>query len=278
MTTISVWNGHLEQWKAGAVRPPFVPTAEDLSLLRQACPDALFEADMARVLILGVTPALVMAPWPQGFEIFAVDFDRAMIEALWSEAAAARAQVICANWADMPFPDDYFDLVVGDGSFCALPSLDAYPDVLAEIVRVKRNAAPIIARFFAQSDQPFSLLDLVHPDKGVATLDYTPSELRLLLLMALCQPDAKVDHRQLRQAITDNWGDPDAFVAAGWPQHEEAAKTHLMLASQQVLNFPTLAQVEVQFAPFRLKPTVLQPEYRVGAFCPTICFDGDGEA
>lgn len=273
MTLSATWHGHAGEWKRAKVRAPWVPTRDDIALMRDACPASLIASNRARVLVLGVTPAIVLAPWPEGFEITAADYDQDMIDALWSAEAANRAEVIRADWAALPFPDDHFDLVVGDGSFCALPSLGHYPAVLAEILRVARPSAPIIARFFMRPDQPPTLHEIVSADSIALQVDHDPSELRFLTIMATCDPDGVMAHQKIAGKIQREWGDLDSYIAAVWPDEQEAATFRLAFERQQCLNFPTRRQIDEQFARFGLKGTAFTPGYRLGALCPTIRFD-----
>ena len=223
---------------------------------------------------MGVTPAIVMAPWLEGCEIKAADYDREMVDALWPADAGDRAEAICADWAALPFPDGHFDLVLGDSSFCALPSLSAYPAVLAEILRVKRQLAPIIARFFMRPTKPLTFMDIVDADGTLLLPDHDPTELRLLTVMASCDPDGAMSYQKLASKIRQQWGDLDSYVAAVSPDEREEAEFRLITELTQCLNFPTYRQIVEQFAPFNLNPTIFEPTYRLGNFCPIIRFDG----
>jgi hypothetical protein len=145
-----------EIWQT--IAPPYIPSAHDVELIQRACPSAIMAQDGApRILVLGVTPALVAAPWPERSEIHAVDYDQVMIDLHWRQAEGRHCH--CARWQALPFPDRHFDLVIGDGSFNSLPSLDAYAQVLDEIARVRRPSAPLIARFFMQAQPRARLAD-----------------------------------------------------------------------------------------------------------------------
>lgn len=274
MTLSATWRGHVNVWRNNGIRPPWVPTFEDVTLMQRAFSEGIPSSRKARVLILGVTPAIVMARWLEDSEIMAADYDKDMIDALWPADAGNRTQAVCADWSALPFPDDHFDLVVGDGSFCALPELTHYPAVLAEILRVKRKAAPIITRFFVRPDASPTFHHIVSEDGILMLPDHEPSELRFLTLMAACDPDGVLDHQTIAEKIRRQWGDLDRYIAAAWPDEQAAAMFRLVLERKQCLNFPTYRQIDEQFAPFGLRGTAFVPSYRVGACCPTIRFDG----
>lgn len=273
MDVSSTWRGHVEVWRNNGMRPPWVPTFEDVLLMQNACPDRNMLNRDARVLVLGVTPAIVMARWLEGLTIKAVDFDQDMIDALWQPEAGDRAEAVCADWSAMPFPDDYFDLVVGDGSFCALPDLGHYDAVIAEVMRVKRSEAPILARFFVQQEEALSFSDIVDPLGRLLLEGFEATEVRFLTLMAACDPDGILDHQTIAAKIAQRWGNLERFIAAACPDENDAGMFRLILERQQRLNFPRLSQISLIFARHGLRMKVFQPSYRVGAFCPTLRFD-----
>lgn len=269
----SVWNADVDQWAAnGGVRPPWVPCAEDIGLMMDGCPSELLEKEKVNVLVLGVTPGIIRAPWPSNFALHAVDYDPEMIKALWLPDMDSIAEITCADWTDMPFPDAFFDLVVGDGSFCALPSLEEYPAVLREILRVKRADAAIISRFFMQSDPQPNLHQIVDLASGAMRDRYSGPDLRLFFLMAIAQPNAVVDHRLAIPRILQDFGDFDVFIGTLWPDADEAWKTRLMMNRDQRLNFPTFEQIKINADKFSLEMLDRYPNYTLGQFCPTIVF------
>lgn len=274
MVLSKTWHGLVDAWKNNGLRPPWVPTFEDVTLMRNACPKELFAQTKPRVLILGVTPALVLAHWLDGFEIKAADFDGDMIEAIWPKEENDRAEAVCANWANLPFPDDYFDLVIGDGSFCALPGQSHYPQVLSEILRVKSKSAPIIARFFVRQEPCHTFSDIVDLSGRLLFADHDASELRFLTVLASCNQDGTMDHELISGKMRRAWGDPERFIASAWPDEDQAKIFRLILERKQSLNFPTLKQIDQQVSLFGLRMTTHVPNYRLGKFCPTIRFDG----
>lgn len=274
MTLSATWRGHVHVWKNNGIGPPWVPNFEDVTLMQDAFLESGHSGSGMRVLVLGVTPAIVMARWLERFEIRAADYDKDMIEALWPADAGDRAEVVCADWSDLPYPDDHFDLVVGDGSFCALPSLAHYPAVLAEIMRIKRKAAPIIVRCFVRPEVPPTFHDIVSSAGTLLLPDYEPVELRFLTLMAACGSNGVLDHQAIAGKISQEWGDLDQYIAGMCPDKGNEALFRLALERKTRLNFPTYRQIEEQFAIFGLLGKARVPSYRVGEYCPTIRFDG----
>ena len=264
------WGGSKEIWRN--IRPPLVPVQQDIDLVFDACGADLLQRPTARILVLGVTPALISAPWPTGFELCAVDFDPMMINALWPDEKPARASVICADWKSMPFPDDYFDLVIGDCSFCALPSLADYAGVLAEVDRVKKADARVICRFFMQSEPRLTLADLPDLCTAGALAHFSGPEKNLMIAIAASGEDAVTHYRTVIGHVEKIWGDFENYVTVLGQSPEEVARVKSVFSLSHQLNYPTLRQIADQFAAFGLKPQVRVPDYPSGPFCPTIAF------
>lgn len=264
------WGVSNEIWRT--IRPPLVPCEADIDLLFQACGPDLLARPNARVLVLGVTPALICAPWPTGFEFCAVDFDPKMISVLWADGLPARARVTCADWKEMPFPDDHFDLVVGDCSFCALPSLEDYYAVLREVSRVKRPNAPIICRFFIRPDIDLSLGNLPDLLKGPPFPNFSSPEVRLLISISARGEDAVTKFDEIPKLVEDVWGDFDAYLAALGQLDAEAERARATFSLPHRINYPSLQQISDQFSAFDLSQQVHFPDYPSGLFCPTIRF------
>jgi hypothetical protein len=264
------WGVSKEIWRT--IRPPLVPCEQDIELLFQACGPELLARPNGRVLVLGVTPALICAPWPTGFEFCAVDFDPKMISALWPDGLPERASVTCADWKEMPFPDDHFDLVIGDCSFCALPSLGDSFDVLKEVLRVKRSEAPIISRFFIRPDMDLSLRKLPDLIKEPRFSTFSPSEVRLLISISARGEDAVTKFDDVPKLIEEVWGNFDAYLVALGQMDVDAARTKATFSLPHRINYPSLEQIKGQFSAFGLSPQAHSPDYPSGLFCPTIHF------
>lgn len=265
-----IWGGGKELWRN--IRPPLVPSQQDIDLLFDACGPELLQRSAARILVLGVTPGLISAPWPAGFELSAVDFDPMMIKALWPHEPPARATVFCADWKSMPFPDDHFDLVIGDCSFCALPSLADYAGVLSEVARVKKTDAPIICRFFMQSDPRLDTATLPERCTAGPFAHFSGPEKNLLIAIAASGADAVTHYDQVIGYVEDIWGNFEDYVAALGQIPDEVARAQAVFALPHQLNYPSLAQITAAFGAFGLTPQLRVPDYPSGPFCPTIRF------
>lgn len=262
------WGSEEDMWPT--VLPPFRPGEEDLATLRQACPPELLQNDATpRILVLGVTSALVNADWPAGSEIHAVDFDPDMIRTLWTDRAGTQCH--CEHWQDMSFPDAHFDLVVGDCSFNALPAMADYDDVLTEVSRVMRPSAPLICRFFLQTEPPLTLDRLAAGTNGPFA-DYRTIARRMLILLSSALPDGTAHMSDIGDRIREQFGDVDEFFAALELSDEDLERIRMVMQHDTRLNFPNRQQVLDLFGMRFSQIDIFEPDYDCGSFCPTIRF------
>lgn len=266
--TKSTWGTQGAMWPA--VRPPFAPSAEDLDLYQQACPPALLAEEAApRILVLGVTPHLVHAPWPKAGELHAVDYDQAMIDSLWTPRDGAHVHL--GRWQEMDFPDDHFDVVVGDCSFNALPSGTEYDAVLRQVDRVRKPGAPLISRFFMLSEPRRTLAQVIEDVSG-ALAHARPPARKLLTLMAAANAHGVMHNRDVPDRIRAEWGEVDDYYAALGESGDELALTKKVLTFDQRVNYPTAAEIRERFEPYFRDIRFAYPDYDIGQNCPLVRF------
>lgn len=264
----SVWGGDGDLWPV--MPEPLVPSSDDLALYRQACPSELLAADAApRVLVLGVTPALVDFPWPTGSEVHAVDYDEVMIASLWREREGTHVHL--ARWQEMPLPDAYFDLVIGDCSFNALPSLADYAAVLRQVARVRKPGAPLVARFFMQSVPPPRIGWIVDEATG-ALADYRAASKRLLLMLACVEEDGGIHVPDVQARVREQWGEFDAYLEAMGGTRDDFELSKAVFGFDQRLNYPAERDIRRHFEPFFSDISFAFPDYDAGRHCPIVRF------
>jgi ubiquinone/menaquinone biosynthesis C-methylase UbiE len=264
--TASKWGTLTELWRN--IPPPFRPIDEDLGLYRMACPPQLLAPQSnARILVLGVTPALIQAEWPADCEMHAVDYDEAMIEA--QQASGCTVNYHCERWQEMPFPDDHFDLVIGDCSLNALPAIPEYFDVLREVRRVMRDGAPLVCRFFMQASPRLTLTRVAAEADGEFST-FSDAAKRLLIPIAASDEDGSHYARNIANRIREQFGDVDDFleVLGQTPEGTERAKA--TFAMDQRLNYPDRDRIETELGQFFSSVKFAFPQYDAGGFCPIV--------
>lgn len=138
----------------GLIGSPLRPCAEDIRILEEmlaAEPDVFGATANKRAWLLGVTPEIAKANWPQEVELIAVERVQAMIDSLWPGDTDSR-KAICADWLDVPFSDQSFDLAIGDGCLTAVGFPDELSRLLASVRRCLRRDGYLMLRLFCRPD------------------------------------------------------------------------------------------------------------------------------
>jgi SAM-dependent methyltransferase len=133
---------------------PLRPCAEDIRIIEEmlaAEPEVFGAAAKERVWLLGVTPKIATAHWPQKIKLIAVERVQAMIASVWPGDTDSR-QAICADWLDAPFPDQSLDLAIGDGCLTAVGFPDELSRLFASIHRCLRCDGYLMLRLFCRPD------------------------------------------------------------------------------------------------------------------------------
>ena len=105
-----------------------------------------------RVLEVGAGTGLNLAHYPEGLEELVItEPEEAMARQLEGKPEAARATVVRAPAADLPFPDGHFDAVVGTLVLCSVPDQAA---ALTEIRRVLKSGGRLVFLEHVRSHDP----------------------------------------------------------------------------------------------------------------------------
>ncbi len=148
------WESRARDWR---VSPPLTPAAEDIAWYEatvSACARAL-SARPLRALLLGVTPGIATMGWPAGTSLLAVDWAQGMVEHVWPRTGFPDGtEVVRADWRQLPLASGSIDVVVGDGCYAAMGSLEGARQLNREIRRVLRGGGWYCTRAFRRSDVP----------------------------------------------------------------------------------------------------------------------------
>ncbi|MDO8788355.1 MAG: class I SAM-dependent methyltransferase [Sulfuritalea sp.] len=189
------WRDFARQF--GLLGSPLRPCAEDVSILEEmlATETDLFGAvAKQRAWLLGVTPEIAEAHWPQEVELVAVERVPAMIDAAWP-GDTDRRQAMCGNWLHAPFPDESFDLVIGDGCLTVIDFPDGLSRLLASVHRCLRCDGYLMLRLFCRPDiaeTPDVVLAALHSG-GIGSFHAFKWRLAMAVQGIADAPDVAVD-------------------------------------------------------------------------------------
>lgn len=261
------WPLVASNWKQ--LGSPLRPAAEDVGFfaraLREWC--TAHPGRNPRALILGVTPELYRLPWPDPALVRAADRTAAMIEHIWPGPAA---NVIQADWRELPLSDASVDVAVCDGG---LHLLD-YPQGQSRLARtLARLIAPgglFVVRLFvppAERESEAAVLDALLRGR-IPDLNC----LKLRLGMSLQRsPTTGVALNAVWQSLRRSAGDWPALAARlGWVlEHLQVIDAYR--DSPARYHFVTTAEASALFAAHGFEVQwMASGSYAMAGQCPTV--------
>lgn len=271
MKSSSVWDKHSRQWKWFS--PPLRPSVQDIDFLQRFMTEksAAAGCNSLRALLLGVTPEIATMRWPLGTRLLAFDRNLRMIKNVWPGNPSVSATAVCADWIGMPVADKVFDVVVGDGCFCAMSCPEGYESLNREVRRVLKPNGLFVIRAFIKPDKSETAAAVFDDLNAGRIGNFHIFKWRLAMAL----------HGNLTQGVRviDVWNVWNEAVAEpahlarqfGWP-----IETIRTIDAWREINgcytFPRLAEFHDTIAPYFTEIARFHPHYEMGDRCPTLVF------
>lgn len=249
---------------------PLRPPPEDVELCRNAVASWQRESgvDEPRALVLGVTPELVAMHWPPRTRVLALDLSPAMIHGVWPGPLPGHGAV-CADWLRLPLADREVQIIVGDGSYNALPSGDLYPALTRSLRAAIDERGLLLLRFFVRPDAPESpdaVCDALHAGR-IGNLHVFKWRLAMALHRDLGSGVRLADiWRAWHEAVPEPIG---LMATLGWPA-DLLETIDGYRDVETCYTFPTLDEVRAALAPAFRECLLHTPDYELGERCPTL--------
>lgn len=274
MTTESgVWRGHAVQWER--VGPPLRPCARDTETMELLTGEWTARNGAPRVLVLGVTPEISRLGWPVGTGLLAVDRSRSMIDRVWPDRTPHRADVVRADWLDLPLGPETRDVAVGDGVFTVLRYPGEHRSLLGSVARVLSRDGLFAFRTFVRPEERETPAEVCEAALAGEVGSFHAFKLRLLMSL---QPDTPSGVRT--GDVWEYWSrrGPSAERLSdrcGWPR-EEIDTIDAYRGSETTYSFPTRAELSslLREEGFRELRWCVQ-DYELGERCPTVAWSLD---
>jgi len=238
--------------------PPLRPSPADTAALQRA-----IAPDVARALVLGVTPEIRTCTWPPRSTVLSLDHSLGMIRALWPGDRAA----IAGDWTALPLRDGSIDVVAGDGSCSVLPSKSRLEQLTQEVARVLRARGRFVTRVFVRAEPAESLATIEQDLVGGRIGSVHAFKLRMLASLH------GVDCVRLGD-VWDAWrkmrGPPaDVGIPRGWSS-EEVSTLEGYRGLDARYFFPTLAEFRGLVARDFAELECSCGAYELADRCPTL--------
>ena len=232
----------------GRFSSPLRPCPEDVALFSKAV-----HGHDARVLLLGVTPALAGL----GDDLLAVEAMPDVIAALWPGDSADRHAVV-GDWRALACPDQSRSAIVGDG---VLSAVDADPmALLAEFLRVLEPGGVIAIRCFCAPDRPEPLDVIVADAMAGRVPDMNVLKWRVSMHLASNDPMFRVPVSAVLELFNRLFPDRTEFLdQTGW-QISDFDFVDLYRGSTSVLRFLPEDRLRAVFMDTGARLVVLRPQ------------------
>lgn len=206
--TTEVW-GEISQGYSKLVIPNR-PSPDDCANYGALIHSVLKRVKGPKIMVMGSTPELrsllYTYTFRQGAQVFTTDISSDMNQAMRefmvpSTAPELKEKFFCGSWLKTNFPDNFFDLVVGDEVICNIAA-DQHQDLFYEINRILMKNAHWITRhnFYLAKNKKQSPKDIILGivngiNQGQYTFQYGINILYLLLFYRLIinQPQHRVN-------------------------------------------------------------------------------------
>ena len=263
------WEKHARQWRL--VGPPLRPSTADTDCFATIVGQWFADRgrDARAALLLGVTPEIAHMGWPDHTRLFAADSSAQMIRAVWVQQDQPDRLAFCADWRNLPFPEQAMGVVIADGCFTLLAYPDGYRDLAREIRRVLRGDSLLVVRFFVSTDDP------VTPDEVHAQLlareigNFHIFKFRLAIALQQSAADGV--------CVGDVW---DNWNAQGYDVEELAARLNWQPETIRTIDayrgmparytYPTVSEVAAVLSPWFEPLAQYNHDYEFGENCPTL--------
>ncbi len=254
----SLWQKQARQWSR--IGSPLRPCAEDVANFKKALGDAPM-----RCLLLGVTPELaLLSP-----SLTAVDNSEAMIAILWKN----RASAMQGDWLDLPFQEDTFDMVIGDGCLTLLTYPMQYERLFSQLHRVLSPKGKVAIRLFVSPDKAERPEYVCDEAMRGHIKSFHAFKWRLSMALAAMNKNQNV-------AVSDTWTTFDrllldrALLAAssGWTI-QDIETIDVYRHSDAIYSHPTLSQVRDSASAFFNEKELLFGQYELAERCPILVLE-----
>lgn len=134
MNSIDYWDLRSKTWRETVIFPLVPSNFEYINLYP-------YLIDCKKILVLGNTPALQQF---KDREITVVDFSQGMIDS----CKTSNINYVMGNWLDLPFKNDTFDAIIGDGCLTLLEYPNEYQRLFKNVYQCLKPGGKFIMRVF----------------------------------------------------------------------------------------------------------------------------------
>jgi len=251
---------------------PLRPSAEDAASYQSMAEDWIASHGSPRVLLLGVTPEIYRLPWPEGHDFIAIDQATPMIEHVWP---GSPAQVLQANWLELPVPTASRDLVFCDGGLHLLDYPKGQRQLIERLHDIIAPGGRCIFRLFTPPPVQETSENVLHDLKAGKIPNLNVLKLRLGMAMQSSPESGIAVHAvwtRLHEFAQGNW--EALALHLNWPlDHLKVIDAYR--ESKARYYFVSHAEAEELFCGQNkfVYHATLTSDYVLGERCPMVAFE-----
>jgi SAM-dependent methyltransferase len=254
------WNEYHRRW--AQLKPPLRPDTDVVAAFARA----LAGRD-DRVLLLGVTQELANI----GAHVTSIDRNASMIANIWPGDTKNR-RALCGDWLALPFEENEFTAVIGDGSLSAIQYPTDYRTLLAQLARVLETGGVFACRLFLTPDEAESVEAVKALAGKVTSFHAFKWQFAMAMVREAREPNIAV--AAILERFNMLFPDRAALSAAtGWSDID-IETIDVYKNSPDIYSFPTLAQLR-ETIPEAFRDVRIQPAgvYPLAEHCPLIVME-----
>jgi len=265
---MSVWNNQATRWEN--VGFPTRPSLEDGAIITSIARKNRYGNSSTHIAVLGVTPEVIQLDWPKGSIIEAVDMNPWMIETLYKPHHTFPTMVHQGYWQSMPMSNASVDLVVGDGIFTPLETVNDYRALFCEMSRILKPGGVMIIRAFIRPDKCEKIEDVVS-DALAGKIHYFGS-LKWRIAMALVDDSFGIKPAEIYRVFESYFPDRNSLSAlCNWSM-ETIDTIDSYRDMESIFTFPTLDELTEVSQEYTKIIDIQSGSYELANRCPTIVF------
>lgn len=256
------WRSYAQLWQH--IKSPLRPCSQDLNFIEKNL--ARITGKTANGILLGVTQEISRKTW-HNFKITCVDNEMAMIKRVWGDESTPPA--ICADWFNLPFPENTFDIALGDGSLNVILYKD-YLKISEQLNRVLTPEGLFSVRVYVQPKIPEDL------DGVIKDLPRIPNfhafKWRLAMAVQAGNTEKGVKLADIWKTYSQYFNDCKLALLTGWPI-EEISTINAYRDNNTVYSFPRVNEVISVFSSNFNFVNSQTGTYELAERCPTLLFE-----
>lgn len=252
------WQTFASRWNR--LGSPMRPCTEDIEHFRAALGES-----PGSCLLLGVTPELASL----SANLTAIDNSPDMIRALWPQDSAS----ILGDWLDMPFEDNAFDNIFGDGCPVLLAFPKQHERFFTEISRILRPGGKLILRAFVCADE-VETPEQVCKEAALGRIQgFHAFKWRLSMAISSLTPDFTFPVSESLRIFDQHFPDRQRLAeATGWAL-QDIATLDLYRDSAARYSYPTLSRLRSTIPSELIETDLRYGQYELAERCPMLVLE-----